>query len=87
MYIVLTLQFLQHCHLHLQHLFGLLSRFHLQSHVLLRQQIQSLVDLSEPSTTNLLQLHNTQQAVTQYSLLICVHTQQLGANCFTPALN
>lgn len=52
----LTLQLLQHSHLHLQHLFGLLGRLHLQRHVDPRQQIHRLVDLPEAPTPNLFYL-------------------------------
>lgn len=52
----LTLQFLQHRHLHLQHLLGLLRRLHLQGHVLPRQQVQGFVNLAEAATADLLEL-------------------------------
>lgn len=52
----LTLELLQHGHLHLQHLFGLLCRLHLQGHVDLAQLIQHLVDLPEATPTNFLHL-------------------------------
>lgn len=55
-FLSLTLELLQHSHLHLQHLFGLLGRLHLQGHVDLAQLIQYLVDLPEASPTNLLHL-------------------------------
>lgn len=52
----LTLELLQHSHLHLQHLFGLLGRLHLQRHVDPRQQIHRLVDLPEAPTPDLFYL-------------------------------
>lgn len=52
----LTLELLQHSHLHLQHLFGLLGRLHLQGHVDPRQQIHRLVDLPEAPTPDLFYL-------------------------------
>ena len=54
-----TLQLLEDRDLHLQNLFGLLSRLHLQRHVLPRQQVQGLIDLSKPPTTDLLELHSS----------------------------
>lgn len=52
----LTLQLLQHSHLHLQHLFRLLGRLHLQRHVDPRQQIHRLVDLPEAPAPDLFYL-------------------------------
>lgn len=52
----LTLELLQHSHLHLQHLFGLLGWLHLQRHVDPRQQIHCLVDLPKATAPDLFHL-------------------------------
>lgn len=49
----LTLQLFKDSDFHLQHLFGLLSRLHLQGHSGLAQLIQDLIDLPKPTTSNL----------------------------------
>lgn len=49
----LTLELFKHSYLHLQYLFGLLSRLHLQGNSGLAQLIQNLVDLPEAAPTNL----------------------------------
>ena len=98
----LTLQLLQHRHLHLQHLFGLLGRLHLQRHVLPRQQVQGLVDLPEPAPADLLQLGRgtersqysqratsdvREQLVTFLSLLQCFSLSSCFFSFLTPLNN
>jgi hypothetical protein len=51
-----TLQLLEDRDLHLQNLFGLLSRLHLQRHADAGQQVQRLVDLPEAPPADLLRL-------------------------------
>lgn len=59
----LTLKLLQHGHLHLQHLFWLLSRLHLQGDCRLAQLIHHLVDLPEPPSPDLPRLKSRRSFV------------------------
>ena len=47
-----ALQLLQHSHLHLEHLLGLLGGLKLQGDLLLRHQVDTFVDLAKATTSN-----------------------------------
>lgn len=56
--VVLALQTTQNGDLHLQYLFGLFGRLELESHMLLGDEIERLVNLTEASTTDFAQLED-----------------------------